>query len=374
MKIVVTAGGGGHFAPALSVITSLPKQDAVMLVGTEHGLEGDKAVTLEYQTAHDLAIPFVTLTTGRLQRKLTRYTVSSLLKIPYGVYKAIQILKKFHPDVVLSFGGYVSLPIVLAAFLLRIPIVIHEQTLEAGMANKIASVFATKICISWESSKRFFPTTKTVLTGNPIRKYRISNIEYRISNKKLPIIYITGGSLGSHAINLLVEGCIEKLLRECVVFHQTGDAREYGDFDRLETLRESFPKELKERYTLTKFVNPFNVGEILEKADVVVGRSGINMVSELIFYGKPSLLIPLPFSQKNEQGKNALFLESLGLGKVLPQKALTDKLLYAAIMSMIKEKETYRKNALNAQKIVPTDAAEKILAVVQSVLSYVESS
>ncbi len=373
MKILITAGGGGHFAPALSVITSLSKEDKVLLVGTKHGLEGDGAITLEYQTAQALSILFVPLTTGRLQRKLSRHTLFSLFKTPYGLYQAIKILRKFQPDVVLSFGGYVSFPVVIASFLLRIPCVIHEQTLEAGMANKIAAVFATKICISWESSKRFFPAKKTVLTGNPIRKFTVHSSQFTVTNKEhLPMIYITGGSLGSHAINVLVGECIEKLLREYIIIHQTGDAKQYEDFNRLQKLRESFPKELQERYVLTKFISPFTVLEILEKADLVVGRSGINMVSELIFFGKPSLLIPLPFSQNNEQTKNALFLESLGLGKVLPQKALTDDILYAAIVSMIKEKEKYLKNAAIARKAMPIDAAQKIIEVVKSVLSYVE--
>ena len=376
MRIIITAGGGGHFAPALSVISSMHTEDTVLLVGAKYGLEGDKAKTLEYETAQSLGIPFASLTTGRLQRKFTRHTVFSLLKIPQGLYQAIKIVKAFSPDVVLSFGGYISLPVVVASFLLRIPIVIHEQTLEAGMANKIAAIFATKICISWESSKKFFPEAKTILTGNPIRKYQVSSIpsaraqgegKYQVSKENLPFIYITGGSLGSHAINVLMEGCIEKLLRAYVVFHQTGDAKQYGDFDRLQKLRESFPKELQARYVLTKFVSPFDVGKILEKADLVVARSGINMVSELIYFGKPSLLIPLPFSQQNEQTKNALFLQSLGLGKVFAQKALTDETLYAGITSMIKDKEKYLKNASSAKKILPQDGAQKIIDVIKSV-------
>src|SRR5690348_2431659 len=108
MKLLIVAGGGGHFAPALAVIEQLPKDVEVLVVGRKHAFEGDEALSFEYQTAKQLQIPFVPLTTGRLQRKLTRHTLASLAKIPAGYFQAVAIVKKFKPDVVLSFGGYVS--------------------------------------------------------------------------------------------------------------------------------------------------------------------------------------------------------------------------------------------------------------------------
>lgn len=181
------------------------------------------------------------------------------------------------------------------------------------------------------------------------------------------MIYITGGSSGSHAINVLIEGCIEELLREYKVFHQTGDAKEFTDFERLQKLKETFNENLKKRYALFKFIDPSEVGAILKKADIVVSRSGINTVTELIALGKMSLLIPLPYGQNKEQEKNAMFLKELGIGEVSNQYDLTPEKLYDLINLMIKNIKKYEENAINAQKKVSKDAASKIINVLNEV-------
>lgn len=363
MKIVIT---GGHLSPLLAVFDALPSDFSVLVIGRKHALEGDKAVSLEYQALLDRNIYFKEISAGRLQRKWTQHTLFSLFKFPYGFFQAFIIIKEFAPDVVLSFGGYVSLPVTLAAFLLGIPVVVHEQTLGAGLTNRIASIWARKACISWESSRRFFPKSKTVFTGNPIRKYQISNIEYQISNEKIPLIYITGGSTGSHAINVLVEGCLENLLKNYKVIHQTGDAHKYRDFVRLENLKESLSKKLKARYHLVKFIKPEEVGAVLSKADLVVSRSGINTTTELLFFDKPSLLIPLPYSQDNEQLKNAYFLRDAGLAEVAFQENLNSDNLFELIASMVKNKDKY-KAAQSYKDMVRMDAAERIVDILQAI-------
>src|SRR3990167_6307734 len=144
MKIVIACG---HLTPALSVIEELPKEAEVIYIGRKYALEGDKAVSLEYETIKKKEIPFIAVKTGRIQRKLTKHTIPSLLKIPYGLIQSIAVLQKIKPDVVIGFGGYVSFPVLLSARILKIPIVIHEQTLEAGITNKLISRFADKVCI-----------------------------------------------------------------------------------------------------------------------------------------------------------------------------------------------------------------------------------
>src|SRR3989344_445253 len=328
MKLLIVAGGGGHFAPALAVIEKLPKDWELLVVGRKYVFEGDQSLSLEYQTATKLNIPFHALTTGRLQRKFTRYTINSLLKIPIGLSQATSILAKFKPDVVLSFGGYVSVPITLAASILRIPLVIHEQTLEAGISNKLIAKFAKKICISWEESRKFFPENKTILTGNPLRKefemgdLRTDEFKKSIPHIKVnePTIYITGGSSGSHAINVLIEGCIVKLLQKYNIIHQVGEATQFKDFERLSKLRESLSDELKVGYTLVKFIEPSKVADYLTASDLVISRSGMNTVTELMYFGKPSILIPLPYGQHHEQLKNAIFMKKLGLAEIAQQK------------------------------------------------------
>ena len=375
MKILITAGGGGHFAPALAVIQRLPEDWEYKIVGRKYAFEGDKALSLEYQTAQKENLSFVSLTTGRLQRKFTRYTLFSLCKIPYGFFQAFGILRKYKPYVVLSFGGYISLPITIAAFLLRVPVVIHEQTLEAGAANLFAARFAKKICISWEESAHFFPKEKIVLTGNPIREFQISsirqaqnkNFKFQISNESLPLIYITGGSLGAHAINGLVKHSLQELLGNYRVIHQTGDAKNFHDFDDLSRIKNGLPEKLRERYIVVKFVEPENVGVLLERADLVVARSGINTVSELIYFKKLALLIPLPFSQKDEQLKNAMFFQHLGLGVFVEQTDLDAKKFIKNIVEIVKHEDEYQKRAKNLKDILPTNAAEKIIDVIAHV-------
>lgn len=358
MKLVIT---GGHLSPLLAVLDVLPSDFSVLVVGRKHALEGDRAVSLEYQALEERSIPFKEISAGRLQRKWTQHTLFSLFKFPYGFFQVLFILKEFAPDAVLSFGGYVSLPVTLACLLLGIPVLIHEQTLGAGLANRIASIWARKVCISWESSRRFFPKSKTVFTGNTMRKFKIGD-----KNEKVPLIYITGGSVGSHVINVLVEGCLEGLLKKYKVIHQTGDAHKYRDFERLQKLKESLGKTLKARYHLTKFVKPEDIGTIFSKADLVVSRSGINTVTELLFFEKPALLIPLPYSQDNEQLENAYFLRDAGLAEVAFQKNLNPTALFELIALMVKNKNNY-KPAQSYKDMVRVDAAERIVDILQAI-------
>ncbi len=366
MKIVIA---GGHLTPALAVIDQL-KDHQILYIGRKHALEGDKALSLEYQTITSKNIPFVSILAGRLQRKFTIYTIPSLLKLPIGFFQSFFILKKEKPDVVLGFGGYVSIPVIIAATILRIPIVIHEQTLTAGLANKIAAHLSKKICISWESSRDFFPKSKTILTGNPIRKEIIQSLtnpqdseqksppeaDQPLAEKaKTPLIYITGGSLGSHTINLLVEGSLKKLLRNYDVVHQTGDSKKFGDFERFEKLKSN---EGLKNYIVKKFLTGKEIADVLMVADLVVSRAGMNTVTELVFFNKPCFLIPL--LQGFEQKQNANFIKKIGLAEVGAQDVLSPISFFETISFMIKNKEKYK----TSHKLIIENASEKIAEVV----------
>lgn len=351
MKIVII---GGHLTPAMAVIEEL-KDHQILYIGRKYALEGDKALSLEYQTITSKNIPFISITAGRLQRKFTIYTIPSLLKLPIGFFQSLFILKREKPDVILGFGGYVSIPVIFAAAILRIPIIIHEQTLGSGLSNKITSFFARKICISWESSRRFFPKKKTVLTENPIRKEIIQSSSDLQNKSTKPLIYITGGSLGSHTLNLFVEGSIKKLLEQYDVIHQTGDAKEFNDFERLEQLKES--KGLK-NYIVKRFLNSKEIADVLQTANLVVSRAGMNTITELLFLNKPCFLIPLRFGSEQEQ--NAAFMKSLGLAETISQDKLNPIIFYGTISFMIKNIDKYK--TANNFKVV--NAAEAIAKVV----------
>jgi UDP-N-acetylglucosamine--N-acetylmuramyl-(pentapeptide) pyrophosphoryl-undecaprenol N-acetylglucosamine transferase len=378
MKIVLT---GGHLSPALAIIEELPKETELLFIGRKKALEGDSALSLEYKKISALGIPFVNLITGRFQRRFTRYTISSLLKLPLGFFQSLWLLKRHNPDIVLCFGGYLQIPVAAAAFLLQIPVVIHEQTPGAGMANKICARFARKICISWKESAGYFPKEKTEFTGILLRREFFSalksqdilpkkihtdnelplNLLYKKKNKK--VIFITGGSLGAHPINSLVKGCITELLKKYYVIHQTGDAREYEDFEELAKARDSLPVNLKNKYFVSKFIEPDEFPKIMELADLIICRAGINTVTELVYLQKPCLLIPLPHGQTNEQMNNALLAREYGIGKVLIQEKLTPEILYSQVDEFVAKLEL-DKNSSVKKNFINYDSAKKIITII----------
>jgi UDP-N-acetylglucosamine--N-acetylmuramyl-(pentapeptide) pyrophosphoryl-undecaprenol N-acetylglucosamine transferase len=325
MKVVIV---GGHLSPALAVIEKL-KNEEVFYIGRKHAFEGDKALSPEYREIEKLTIPFFALNTGRLQRKFSKHTIPSLIKVPFGFVRSFAILKKIKPDVVLGFGSYMFLPVAFAAKLLDIPVVAHEQTMEAGAANKIVAKIAKKICISWKSSEKFFPKEKTVLTGNPLREE-----------------IITGGGSGAHAINLLAEKTLDRLLEKYAVIHQTGWSEIYRDFERLEKIK-------NKNYECRKFLDTKQAALAISRADLVVGRSGINTVTELIYLNRPAFLIPIPSGQNNEQG----------LGEYVRQQELTPELFISGIESMMAKIENYQVK----ESVIFEDAAEKIVKVIKDV-------
>lgn len=358
MKIVII---GGHLSPALAVLEKL-RNEKVYFLGRKYVFEGDKTLSLEYQEIRKLKIPFFPITSSRLQRAFTRHTVSSISKFPIGLSQSIKILNKIKPDVILGFGGYVSLPVIISAFILKIPVVIHEQTLEAGFANKLASKFAKKICISWESSNKFFPKEKIVLTGNPLRKEILTGKKRKKERKDKKIIYITGGSSGSHFINVMIENTLDKLLKDYFIIHQVGDSK-YQDYQRLNEKKKKLNKDFSKSYVLAKHFSAKETVKIINNSDLVIGRAGINTITELIYLEKPALLIPLPVAQKNEQLNNSKFLRTLGLGDFMIQKHINENNFYSKVRFMLNNIEMYQLK----QHVLVENPADKIIAVLKNV-------
>ncbi len=367
MKIIIV---GGHLAPALAIIERLPKNAQILFIGRKYAMEGDKALSFEYQKITELGIRFISLTTGRLQRKLTKFTLYSLFKLPIGFVQAFQILSDYKPDVIVCFGGYVQIPVAAAAYILHIPLIIHEQTRKVGLANKLITPFAKTICISWPESVGYFPPKKTILTGLPLRKEFFQN-EHKPPRSRGKVIYITGGSLGSHVINVLIEGTLKKLLKKFYLIHQSGDSKKYNDYERLKKIKEMLPGNLKARYKLVKFIDPKDTAWIMNSADLVISRSGMNTVAELMCLEKACLLIPLPYGQRSEQLNNALSLEKLGIGRVLRQEELTPEMLYSQITQFIAKLDSSRfkrDRIVQAKKLIKYDAAEKIVKIILKII------
>lgn len=362
MKVALV---GGHFSPALSILERLQKKgDEVVVLGRKKTFEGQEDISLEYRICEEKKIPFYEIRASRLQRRFTRHTIPSFLKFAIGVNDAYQALKKTKPDVVLSFGGYLSIPIAISAKMLRIPLVIHEQTQHAGLANKIVAKVAEKVLITFSSSERFFPKDKIVVTGNPLRKeiFEIKKIQKVTPDKK--ILYVTGGSSGSHFINELIGSTIGDLVKEFTVIHQIGDGRAFHDFDTLEKVRNSLPEKLRADYILKKFVYPDEIGWVLAHADLVVARSGVNTVLELIALKKRALLIPLPHGQIGEQLVNAQLIKKMGLGEYVEQNRVERQKFLDLIHTLMKKNNHSSEEQKNS---IVLDADVRIVKILDSI-------
>ena len=367
-KIVIT---GGHLTPALAVIEELEKKKRwlIYFLGRRYTSEAKRTVSMEVELLRKKKLTFIPIAAGKIQRRWNRYAFLSYLKIPFGFFQAFYYLLKIRPQIVLSFGGYVSVPIVLAGWLLRTPIINHEQTTTYGLASKFNSLFAQKIAVSWSSSKKFFPKKKVVLTGNPIRK-NLLKFDKKIwqvfgFDSQLPLIFITGGNQGSHIINQTTKEIIGQLVKDHNVFHQAGHLNVKGDFEELKETRQKLPFKLRKRYHCKKYLNDREMGTFLNKADLVVSRAGANIVTELAVLGKPSLFIPIPWSYADEQNKNAEMLVKTGTAKILPQSQLTPEKLYQSIKEVIANLQAYKKNSAKAKKLVRLDAAKKIVNLIE---------
>lgn len=346
---------GGHVTPALAVIEEIRKRTEwdIVWVGRKLAMEGEIIPSLEYQLIPNLDIPFYTLDTGRFQRKMTRWTIPSLLRTPRGFFQALLLLLRVKPSVVLSFGGYLSFPVTLAAWILRVPIVVHEQTVSSGLANRMASTLADVIAVSHATSSVDFPHHKTVITGNPLRG-SITRASRKLT--KPPLIFITGGSQGSRPVNRLVAPIISKLLEKYKIVHQTGVL----DYKEVIRKRNNISSVVRRRYRIIPSLSPDEAAHTLSRAALVIGRSGANTTAEIAWLGIPAILIPIPWSERGEQERNARLLEWVGLARVLPQDETTPKMLLNSVTYMFDNPPTLRIMRA-ARRLVKRDAAKRLV-------------
>lgn len=363
MKILIT---GTHFTPAQAVIEELQKfpNTQIVYLGRKFTQEGDRIPSVESQVLPKMGIKFIPLVTGRIRRIFDIQTVFSLFKIPIGFIQAFYFVVKENPDVVLSFGGYTGVPIVFSSWLLSKPIIIHEQTLVSGLANRVSGFFADKIAVSFQTDYPF-DKKKVILTGNPIRKEFLGE---KNESDGIPTIYVTGGNQGSHIINQTIEEKLNELTKNYHVFHQTGDSK-FKDFERLSLKREKM--KYKNRYLVKKWFDSSEVKEIFKKASLVISRAGANTLLELAYFGIPAIIIPLPYLYKNEQMINARYFQKLGLCKVLTQDSLSSDTLLKQIKAIFSKFDIIKREASRARNIVIDDSAQR---VAQEVLTLATSN
>lgn len=365
MKLLLT---GGHTATALAVIEECVQQKQpnleLVFVGRRYATDAEKTESLEYQEVTKFNIPFFHLSAGRLNRFFSFHSVIQVLKIPVGFYRAFRMVRAIKPDVILTFGGYIGLPVAFAGWLLHIPVFGHEQTMVPGMANRLAAHFLTTIFISFPQTISYFPKKKVVITGNPVRKSVLAVYHTLLPiPHDLPVIYITGGSLGSHSINGLIEQILSSLVEKYIVIHQTGNLSQYHDFERLTEKKNSLSEELRARYNPVKHLTAADLGYVYQTADLIIGRSGANLCFEIIAVKKPALLIPLPWSAHGEQKKQAEFLKTSGVAEVFDQNKTAQELL-ALIHTMIEFQTQYQTGFQNLSQYYAEDVASTIVDTV----------
>ncbi|HUS51987.1 MAG TPA: UDP-N-acetylglucosamine--N-acetylmuramyl-(pentapeptide) pyrophosphoryl-undecaprenol N-acetylglucosamine transferase [Candidatus Bathyarchaeia archaeon] len=360
-RVIIT---GGHHNSALVVAEKLRKKGyKVIWFGHKFSMWGDKKPGAEYEEVTRAGFEFIEIKAGKFYRT---YHPLKLVRIPFGFVQSFYCLLKFRPNLILSFGGYLAVPVVISGWLMRVPIITHEQTVVYGLANRVIQFFAKKILVSWESSLKHFPARKAIHTGLPVRPEIFNQIKGKFDFKNdLLTLYVTGGKQGSHLINQVLAEALPELVEKYNLIHQCGRSTIYDDLAFLSKIKSRLPEKLKKRYLVRDYIFQPEIGSVFAVADLVVSRAGAHITYEIAALGKPTLFIPIPWSHANEQFKNAQILKQAGLAEILIQEKLSAENLSRMIRMMIANLDQYKKSSAKAQKLVKLDAAKKIVELVK---------
>lgn len=362
---------GGHLTPALALIEYLQETKSevdIVFVGRLYSQDRTRQLSQEKVEVEQRGVQFVPLTSPRLSG-----AVSLLTKLgPFikSLSQANDILKKYQPSAVVSFGGYLAVPVALMAWLRGIPVVTHEQTRTVGIATQIIGWVARKIAVSFPETLNELPITKAVLVGNPLRSELLQKPTKPswAPSASLPLLYVTGGNQGSLWLNETIAHLLPKLVEEWIVVHQCGNATtEHNSKEHLETLRSELSRSHQERYIIKEWFSATELAWLYRHAAVIFSRAGANTVQELQHFAVPSLLVPLPNSRRDEQFLNAQHLAELGGAVILDQNTTTTDDVWAALTQLKLHAAEY-KTRLEAHP-VPTTAAAQLWQVVAGVLS-----
>lgn len=352
-KIILTGGGtAGHVTPNLALLPSLKEAGyEIRYIGSYKGMER--------KLVENAGIPYDGISSGKLRRYFDIKNFSDPFRVVKGYAEALRLMKRHKPDVVFSKGGFVAVPVVLAAKHYKIPTIIHESDMTPGLANKICIPSAVKVCCNFPETLKYLPQEKAVLTGSPIRKEllqgdRLAGLSYANLSSRKPILLVIGGSLGSVAVNAAVRRILPRLLPSYQVIHICG--RENLDESLIGTAG----------YVQYEYVDA-PLKHLFAAADAVISRAGANSICELLALRKPNLLIPLSASaSRGDQILNANSFAKQGFSKVLEEEAVTDDSLYEAIEDLYKNRTAYmqamERSSLNNAVQMITDLIDSYAA------------
>lgn len=363
MKIILAGGGtGGHFYPLIAVA------DALQAVASQEKIAKMELIFMsESPYDSDLllqkGIRFKKIYAGKVRRYFSLLNIVDFFKTIVGLFKALWSIYLDFPDVIFSKGGYASFPVVFAAWLLGIPLIIHESDSIPGWVNKWSGKFAKRIALSFPKAAQYFLKERTALIGNPIRKEltlpaKVGAREFLNLEENVPVIMVIGGSQGAVKINENLLDILPELLKKYQVIHQTG-RNNIRDVEALASvLLESSP--YKSRYHIFDFLDFSHLRMAFGAADLVVSRASGGAIFEIAASGVASILIPLAKAAQDHQKENAYAFAEIGATDVIEQQNLSPHLLQSEIERLIENKEKLRQMAEAAKKFAKPDAAEKI--------------
>lgn len=329
MKRIILTGGGtaGHVTPNIALIPALKKAGYdIHYIGSKNGIER--------RLIQDMGIPYHPISSGKLRRYFDFKNFTDPFRVLHGYFQASRLIRKLKPDILFSKGGFVSVPVVIAANRKKVPVIIHESDITPGLANKLSFSSARKICCNFPETVKYLPKGKAVLTGSPIRAELFSGTKEKGLamcgfQPDKPVLLVMGGSLGSVAINNAVRASLNDLEDEFQIIHLCGK----GHLD---------PElESREGYCQFEYISK-ELPDLFAAADLFISRAGANTICEILALKKPNILIPLTTAaSRGDQLLNAASFEKSGYSYVLQEEQVTRDSLLEAVRHVFKNKDSY---------------------------------
>lgn len=328
VHLLFTGGGtAGHVTPNLALIEAVSEMDwRVSYAGSAHGIEREMV--------SEVGVDFHAVSSGKLRRYFSWENFIDPFRIVFGVLQSLLLCLRLRPDVVFSKGGFVAVPVVVAAWLLRIPVVCHESDVTPGLANKLTYRFCKAICVTFAQTRQYLPEARVIETGTPLRLALIHGDAERgkaalgLAGTK-PVLLVFGGSLGAGRINTQVRAVLPTLLAQFQIVHVTGTGQVDAALEQ--------PGYIQKPFIAQGF------GDVLAAADIVVSRAGANSLYELFALRKPHLLVPLTrAASRGDQLENAALFERLGFSRVLQEDELSNERFIQEIVRLLEDAESIR--------------------------------
>ncbi len=369
MKIILAGGGsGGHFYPLIAItqsIRDLVKERNLLQVKIYYLAPSPYNAGVLF----DNEIEFRKIHVGKVRRYFSIQNIFDIIISAYGFVEAFFKVFSIYPDVVVSKGGFMSLPVVYAAHLLRIPIVIHENDSVPGRANTFAAKYATKIALSYAEAGEYFDQKKVAWTGNPLRKEILTPVregafEYMKLEPGIPVVTVMGGSLGAKTINDTLLNALPELVTKYQIVHQTGKLNFKEVESTARVILENSPT--KDRYHPYDYLNELSLRMVAGVSDIIITRGG-STIFEIAAWGIPSIIVPITDSNGDHQRKNSYNYARSGGSIVIDENNLTSEILATEIKDILESPERIQKMKDGARSFAKTDASYKIAEAVMDI-------